>query len=85
MCVQILGKLFPDARGALQKIHSELQSTLERVTAKEKYLSTTFAHLVSNRASHTHTMLAFRARASSGGGVGADACLCAPRATSTRL
>ena len=43
---QILGKLFPDARGALQKISNELSSALERVSSKEKYLSTSFSHLV---------------------------------------
>ncbi len=52
--LQILGKLFPDARGALQKISSELSSALERVTSKEKYLSSSFSHLVQSTSMHVH-------------------------------
>jgi len=41
----VLAELFPDAQRALQKISSDLSSTLERVTSKEKYLNSTFHHL----------------------------------------
>ena len=44
----MLSSLMPDARGALQKIASELASTVERVESKERYINSTFGNLVCN-------------------------------------
>ena len=41
----VLADLFTDGQWALQTISTDLASTLERVTSKEKYLNSTFNHL----------------------------------------
>lgn len=42
---KVLSDLFPGAQSALRKIQSDLASTLERVSSKEKYLNNTFSHM----------------------------------------
>jgi ribosomal protein L11 methylase PrmA len=46
---QLLSTLLPDAQAALQKISSELQSTVERVESKERYINSTFSNLVTSK------------------------------------